>query len=454
MTRSLPLNVLFFIVALCVFSSSALFPYFSMYSWHDHQRIAEVFILCVICILYVSNCRSVSFPMSGVVFLFFLVGLFSSFCADYLGWALKEWARFFGLFVVVVFVAKVESVFLLRQSVFFILFLCGFFLSFQFINYYLMAFLTGIGNLSPYLLLYGFDNPRFLGQFQVVLLPMLSVFLLRAREGGGGGYFAIAGLLLVQWAMAWSMGGRGMFLGFSVALLSLFFIRKRFFNVILIQLFFAFFGYLLCLFLFKWIPFALDIKVVDISVFRDGLSGRELIWQEALGMIFEYPVLGVGPMHYSAVWNNVAAHPHQLLLLVFSEWGGIAGVIFIYLVFSCFRRGVFFLRGDAATDLDAGVWLVLVSAFVLGQVDGVLVMPYGEVWLAIIAGVALGRWKNSSALHRGTLLFVPFALLAFFVLSFVLFVEAPSYLEKEASFIKENAIGSPPRFWGQGWIPM
>lgn len=455
MTKSLPLSLLFFIFALCVFSSSALFPYFPMYSWHDHQRIAEAFILLVVCILYISKSRSFDLPMGSIVFLFFIFGLLSSFYAEYLFWALKEWGRILGLFVMVVFVAKVDSVFYIRGAVFFILFLLGFFLSFQFLNYYVMAFLTGIVNFSPYFLLYGFDNPRFFGQFQIVLLPMLAVFFMQALNSGRKPwYFAVAAVLVVQWGMAWGMAGRGLFLGYAVALLGLFLIERRFLSFILVQLGFAFFGCLLFLLLFKFVPFVLDLKSVGESVFRYGLSGRELIWRGALEMFLEHPFLGVGPMHYSAVWNNVAAHPHQLLLLVFSEWGGIAGSVFIYLAFVSFRHGVFFLRGDTATDLDAGVWLVLVSAFVLGQVDGVLIMPYGEVWMAVIAGIALGRWRGSSGLRGGTLLFVPFTLLAVFVFAFVLFIEAPNYLESEAVFIKENAIGSPPRFWGQGWIPM
>lgn len=444
-----------FLFALCIFSCSALLPLFAMYSWHDHQRIAEVFLICVVCFLSFFCFRVPFFSSFWCVYIFFIIGYISSFFSVDFGWALREWSRWFGLFMVVIFVARVGVDEYVVRSIFIILFLIGFFLSFQFINYYLMAFLTGIRNLDSYFLLYGFDNPRFLGQFQSVLLPMLAVFLLHAHEAGRRGCATlIFVVLLVQWIMIWSMGGRGVLLGFFVSYISLFFIRKEFSKLIFVQLFSAAIAYFLFLFLFEWLPWFLEVKVIGRDVLRYGLSGRDAIWWVAIDMILHHPLLGVGPMHYSAVWNNVAAHPHQLLLLVFSEWGVPAGLLFCYLIFFYLKCGFLFLRGGAATDLDAGLWLVFVSSFVLGQVDGVLVMPYGEVWLAVIVGVAASRWKISGAYDGRAHFLIPLSLLTLLVFLCVLMFEVPNLISKEEVFFNENSIGSPPRFWGQGWIPM
>lgn len=445
----------FFLFALCVFSCSALLPVFSMYSWHDHQRIAEIFLICVVCFLSFFCFRFFYFYNFWVVILFFLIGYVSSFYSVNFDWAMREWGRLFGLFMVVLFVARVCVVDYVVRSIFFILFLVGFFLSFQFLNYYLMAFFTGVRNFDSYFLLYGFDNPRFLGQFQAVLLPMLAVFLLQAYEAGRRRWaILVFVVLLVQWVMLWSMGGRGLLLGFFVSFLGLFFIGRRFSRLIYVQLFSAAIAYFLFLFLFEWLPWVLDFKVVGRDVLRYGLSGREAIWWGAIDMILEHPLLGVGPMHYSAVWNNIAAHPHQLLLLVFSEWGVPAGLLFCYLMFFYFKRGFLFLRAGAATDLDGGLWLVFVSSFVLGQVDGVLVMPYGEVWLVVIIGVAAFRWRNSDAYDGRGCFLIPFLIFVLLIFMCVLVFEAPSLISKEEMFFNENSIGSPPRFWGQGWIPM
>lgn len=444
-----------FIFALCVFSLSALLPIFSLYSWHDHQRIAEVFLLFIICFISVLNVRNFTFRGWWLVFLFFFIGCVSSMYSIYFDWAMKEWSRCFGLFCLVIFVSKINRSRWVERAICFILFLIGFFLSFQFLNYYAMAFLTGVQNLDSYFLLYGFDNPRFLAQFQAVLLPMLAVFLLQAHEVKKRSQVVfIFIVLLVQWVMVWSMAGRGLLLGYFIACCSLFFIRKDFLKFILFQFYIAASGYFLFFIMFDLVPYFFDFKAGVRDLLRYGLSGREMIWWQAIEMILTDPFLGVGPMHYSAVWNHVAAHPHQLLLLVFSEWGMPAGFLFCYFVFNYFRCGAFFIRNGAVTNFDGGVWLILVSAFVLGQVDGVFVMPYGEVWLAIIIGIAVSRWGVGSKYVGGGFVVVPFALMAALILFCVLIFEAPNLLIKEDSFFNDNAIGSPPRFWGQGWIPM
>lgn len=455
MSQTLSKEAFVFLCALCVFSCSALLPIFSMYSWHDHQRIAEIFLLCVVCFLSISGFKGSIALDCHAIFSFFLLGLFSSLMATHSGWALIEWSRFFGLFLVVCFVAKVGGGERVRDLIFMILFLIGLFLSFQFVNYYVLAFLTGVRNLDPYFLLYGFDNPRFFGQFQVVLLPMLAVFVMRARnERKHIWCIVISSVLLIQWVMAWAMAGRGLFLGFFVAAISLIYIRKDFFKFVSFQAFFVLVGYFVFAFFFEWLPYFLEFKIIDREVLRYGLSGRETIWLAAVNMSLENPILGVGPMHYSAAWNNIAAHPHQFLLLLFSEWGVLSGLIAIYLIVKAFKRGALFVQSEAATDLDGGLWLVLVAASTLAQVDGVFIMPYGEVWLSVIIGFAVLRWRGQSGGARRRLLTVPFTLAALAVLVLVLLIDAPRLLVMEEEFLLENSIGSPPRFWGQGWIPM
>ena len=92
-----------FLFALCIFSCSALLPLFAMYSWHDHQRIAEVFLICVVCFLSFFCFRVPFFSSFWCVYIFFIIGYISSFFSVDFGWALREWSRWFGLFMVVIF---------------------------------------------------------------------------------------------------------------------------------------------------------------------------------------------------------------------------------------------------------------------------------------------------------------------------------------------------------------
>ncbi len=439
-------------LALFVFSLSAIFPLLSLYSWHEHQRIAEIALLLVVSVLCLWRVGEVNVPLFWSVFLFFLLGLLSVIFAAHPEWAVKEWARFFGLFLLVVFVSRQAEFF--WQACGLILLFVGLVLSFQFLTYYLMAFLSGVRNLSPQVLLYGFDNPRFLGQFQVVLIPVLMAVFVRARESGLRGLSNLAAaVLVVQWCMAWLMGGRGFLVAYIVAIFSVLLVGGYFRFIVRHAVFFVI-GLLLYFVLFKVVPFLLDFDVGAISVFREGLSGREFIWRLGVEMFLGRPFLGVGPMHYSAFCNHVAAHPHQLLILVFCEWGVFSGLLFLLFAFRCFGAGFIFLRRGVVGELDLAAWLVLVGAFVLAQVDGVLVMPYGEVWLAVLAGVALARWRRKGDLAHNGRFFIPFIMLSIVVFFFVLFSDAPNYLDREASFVREHSVGGPPRFWGLGWIPL
>src|SRR5690606_36380613 len=106
------------------------------------------------------------------------------------------------------------------------------------------------------------------------------------------------------------------------------------------------------------------------------------------------PWLGVGPMHYSAVVNPISAHPHQVVLQWLAEWGVIATGLAIIIAGWGSIHGLKYLRRQQAEPIDAALWLSIIGALVLAQVDGVFVMPYTETWLAILIGLAMARWAK------------------------------------------------------------
>src|SRR5690606_7846536 len=122
------------------------------------------------------------------------------------------------------------------------------------------------------------------------------------------------------------------------------------------------------------------------------LSGREKIWLWAWEMAIANPWLGVGPLHYAAVVNPIAAHPHQVVLQWLAEWGFIATFLAIVITVMGLIYSARYLRQDRAENLDAALWVSIVGALILAQVDGVFVMPYTETWLALLLGLAVARW--------------------------------------------------------------
>jgi len=204
----------------------------------------------------------------------------------------------------------------------------------------------------------------------------------------------------------------------------------------------------------EWAGLARDIP----SSLRFDLSKRDILWHGAWVMIQTQPFLGVGPLHYSAVWNHIGAHPHQATLQFFAEWGIPATLLFLFVITTGMVRGMKIIRSD--TDvLNAALWMALLASLTLAQVDGVFAMPYTEGWLAAVAGLALARWgapvgATAIACLIRRSVFSILLILAIVIITRILIVDVPSLHETSINFYKEHSIGSPPRFWDQGWIPM
>jgi O-antigen ligase len=172
-------------------------------------------------------------------------------------------------------------------------------------------------------------------------------------------------------------------------------------------------------------------------------------------MAIANPWIGVGPMHYSAIYNPIAAHPHQVVLQWLAEWGFPATGLALLLGVSGLLHGSRCLRQASANELDAGLWVAIVGALVLAQVDGVFVMPYTETWLALLIGLALARWSKQASARTGqrlacAIITIPVVL----ILGKVLISEAPTLPVTASDYRKEHHAGWTPRFWSQGWIPM
>lgn len=443
-------------LGLVAFSLTALESFVSLYSWHDQQRVGQIILLCISACLALFMRRQVIASSAWVLILVvFVLGALSSLLAEYPEWAFKEWARYAGLLLLACVFGVMARDGRVKQYTLFVMLSVGGLSAFQFFNYYAMAFVTGFLRLDPFFLLYGFDNPRFFGQFQILILPLLAVASIRSftlgRRVVGAGFILI---LVAQWCIVWALAGRGVWLALFFSYAGLFFVSRKFNRLIAVQLFSAMIGFCIYLLLFRIVPFLCGIDTAVRDGLRFGLSGREVLWESALNMAWSNPMLGVGPMHFSAVWNHIAAHPHQLVLLLFAEWGCVSTVLILFLFSWGVLRGTSVLRTQESEFIDAGLWLALVGALVLAQVDGVLVMPYAETWLVVVVGLAMSRWARGGEGKMGRVITIVLVISVLFVLGRVLIFEAPQLMKSEEVFFQKYSIGSPPRFWAQGWIPM
>ncbi|EPO8046419.1 hypothetical protein ACUHOV_003093 [Pseudomonas aeruginosa] len=212
-------------------------------NWHDQQRIFQLLLLSGSSLFFF-----LYFPSSLIrrkVFAALLLtlglGVFSSFLSDNSSWALKEWSVFAGL-MLFSFNISVSPEWVRRAAIWGLVVLGGFF-CYQFLLSYLAAFVSGLRELNPRVLLSGFSNVRTMGQFQAMLLPLMAALGLYLRETGRFRLSWLVMLLLaIQWCISFALAGRGLWLGFAVAHLALCWIGPVGRRFLIVQLSAAFVG--------------------------------------------------------------------------------------------------------------------------------------------------------------------------------------------------------------------
>lgn len=444
-------------VLLTIFCLSAIETWHSDYGWHDQQRIYQLLLLCA-CAPLAALMPQANLPRPALLLLTCLLflGLCSSAQAPWPQWALKEWSRYGGLLLLALVVGGLSERPTWQNFILWAMAAVGFIHALQFLIYYLMAFVTGIRMLNADILFSGFSNPRFFGQFQVMLMPVMALLVERCRKQRRTSIAALLGLALIsQWCITFTLGGRGLWLGLLASHIALLLVNRQLWRIFALQIAAALLGFLLFLLLFKLVPHWLGLDPILRDGLRGSLSGRERLWQWAWEMALDNPWLGVGPMHYSATYNPVAAHPHQVVLQWLAEWGFAATFIALTLGTWGLLHGARCLRQVSASELDAGLWTAIVGALVLAQVDGVFVMPYTETWLALLVGLALARWSKPPMPSRiQRLACAIIAIPVLLILGKVLISEAPSVPQTADAYMSQHHTGWAPRFWLQGWIPM
>jgi len=431
------------------------------FTWHDQQRYGQI----AISVLAFSG--TLLFRPSGFIFAnpvwlwpamgVLVFGAFSASMALHPLWAASELALLIGSAGIGIFVFCLVREFEDRADLvlgaFLRLLLGGMVLQFY------VSFIAAMSHadlyFTPWILLNGFSNMRFEGQFLTIVVPLLGARLFlpdgtSVRYPRGLDMFlmvSLAGMIFVAgtrgtiaaWlavsALFWGLKGGGR----DVA--------KR----MLLAMAAGFVLAWLVLHTITWMTGQVtDYRFTGEQVF--GLSSREILWNHAWVKIVEFPWLGIGPMHFASLNNPIAAHPHQALLQIASEWGlpvffmvMTAVTVWFVKVFSEARSS----EAKAGADLRWALLFAVLSSLVQSMVDGVLVMPYPQLWLAITVG-----WCSARCLPRfqGECIRVPswlpllvwgganVLLVAVAVMSYPGLVGAPEYC------------GGGPRFWCDGRI--
>lgn len=466
MTTFLRTALAVFLLLTCVlFASSILDTWHHGFSWNDQQRFYQLILLCISAgIAYFLPTPTLPCYAFLLLLTVLSFGLLSSFFANFPAWAFKEWARYAGLCILVMAITCSARQAWFLKALLYLLAATAFLNAFQFLIYYLMAFATGILMFNADFLFNGFSNPRFLNQFQMLFMAILASLALHHWQTKHRYSKLLSNIifitLLVQWCIAFSLGGRGLWLGLAVSHAALIVFFPRFWRLLAVQVAAGLLGFIIFYLMFTVIPEWLGQTSVIRDSMRFGLSKREVIWQLAWDMFIANPWLGAGPMHFSAVVNSIAAHPHQVVLQWLAEWGIFATLAAVFIAVWGMLHGLRFVRSESGQALDAVLWMSILGALTLAQVDGVFVMPYTETWLAILIGLAVARWSAPQTAHATQasrwqtyslrILAIPVIL----ILGNVLINEVPTLAQDSEAHMEKHGTGYTPRFWMQGWIPM
>ena len=436
---------------------------------HDIQRVGQVLIgaFALICFLAGSStegawyCDRLTRCIAGLIL---LGGVVSALRASQLLWALTEIA----LLVMSVGIASAVAQERMRQGavldrwlMVFVMALCTLKAG-QFLLATFSAFSDMRLVLNTDSLLEGFSNKRFYGQFQTLTLPLLALPLLLI---GGRRSIKVAAfaLLAVWWLVAVSGGTRGTWLGLVVAALVMCVLGHNGRRWLGWQAGTALVGGMLFWLVFQVLTDYLGIRVQNFAGDRlnSSLSLREIIWQLAWDMIRERPWLGFGPMHFADIANPIAAHPHQAALQWASEWGVPSALCVAWLVLRGMFATIRLIREKADSQepvdlLRLCLFASLVGALTQSMVDGVIVMPYSQLWLALLVGWLLGlhRWSSEPAAVGSALRwsgrFVSVAAVALLV--WVVLRDVPHLQERNEQYARDFGGHFQPRFWAQGVI--
>jgi len=311
-----------------------------------------------------------------------------------------------GVLVPAVMVAREADPTRFDRAVLGLLAVCGALLVVPFLAAWVAAVSDAAGYQPDLLWRHGFSNPRFLGQFHTLLLPLLGVACLAFADRRRW-WLAVHAVLAGSWLLALFTATRATWYALALSSVLLLLATPRLAGRLLAPQLLALAIALPCAWLmFEWWPGALAGTP---EATLDALAGRlaepfdlrlrDVLWARALSLALSEPLLGVGPMGLALDPNPVAAHPHSVLLQFASEWGLVATA---GAILAAGAASLGLLRGQARGRLDptlargqvpdallgAALLTSLGAALIHAQVDGLLVMPISQMMFALTAGWA------------------------------------------------------------------
>ena len=448
-------------------------------TWNDGQRIAQLVLMGIVVLGLAAP--GVGNAVAGewgalpcwsriALFTAFALGFTSAMYAHLWRWAMLEWAMLLLLLVVAMGVAagrRAGGAHLDRLLVMVLFATATAYVTKSVVVYFAMLTVGaeyGMGfNVRE--LYTGFSNIRFFGHVQTMLLPFLLLPAMwwgttRARR------VMLWSVPAVWWVLAVGSGTRGTWVALLVGIVAVAIYGGRDGRQWIKWQCGGLLCGLLCYAVFILaIPWLLEQPVSFLHRAEDimSLSRREILWATSIAFATQYPLFGIGPMHYAYFATEVAAHPHNAVLQWLAEWGIPATLL---LTSVCVAAGLSFAAqvrrtADQGTErvrlIRVALLAALAGAAAQAMVDGVLVMPVSQTLLTLLCGWAIGIHFTGRPARAGVAqntILIAFTVVAAGAVVYGVAPEIGRIAEREQAYLANHPPNTPllPRFWAQGWI--
>lgn len=291
----------------------------------------------------------------------------------------------------------------------------------------------------PWMLIDGFSNVRFQGQFFTMALPVLLVATwgeptrysnaLRALDT----WVVLSGVCMVVIA-----GTRGTLAAWAIASAVFAFGGPNLRRIAVWMVACVLGGLLLAPALMEFLPGGAKGLRTSVESLT-GLSSREVIWGLALDAIRQNPWLGIGPMGFSDIPNKVAAHPHQAFLQIAAEWGMLCFIIIFLIIYKFIYNKIIKISRRSNNEIFI---YSFICALIQSMVDGIAVTPYSQVFISFIIGIIISG--KLFIFHKQNFYRIIYAIF-FITLSLLT-------LKNVGRISKSDFLGQNPRFWAAGSI--
>lgn len=437
--------------------------------WHDRQRIEQIILLGIVAIAaatiwrkhLIISLKHIPKLASYALGLGFMLGGLSAAFSALPRFAWLEWTTFLLLLGLALFIAgqaRLGGTRFDRWAIWVVVIFVASGIAIKIMLEYLFSLVLG-GKIDTVDLFSSmFSNRRVFGQVASMIIPLLTYPLLmgcrsRIRRWG------LFALLAIWWMLVIVSGSRGAWIALGVASGVLAVVGwHACVGWLKVQTAALSIGLLLFLLLFVYMPAwlgkdsAFENRLSNIT----SLSGRGELWATAWEQIHANPWLGIGPMHLATFPSPFGAHPHNAILQLAAEWGVPAALALILPALLGILQLLKTLRERTVPSLLLiCLTASLLAACVLSMVDGVLVIPYTQIWLVLVVGWALGVYSRNVAASAlpvresfmARLGMPVLSLFALITLLIGIFPDVMHRVEVTKAFIDDGNLHLPPRYW-------